>query len=195
MRGFSLIELMIVVAVLALLLAFGMPALSTWAVDARIRSVAESLQNGLRLAQSSALQRNRIGVFTLTEATPSWQATPSANGINWYVRTLPLAGSDEAGSTRASDFYIEGNAVSSQSGISVSDGPAQLCFSPLGVQTTASGSYGSLDVSCSVRNPATYKVSSGVPGSRSMNVLVYPGGRVRMCDPSKPLSSETPYGC
>jgi type IV fimbrial biogenesis protein FimT len=194
MRGFSLIELMIVVAVLALLLAFGMPALSTWAVDARIRSIAESLQNGLRLAQSSALQRNRVGVFTLTDAAPSWQAAPSTSGINWYVRTLPLAGSDEASSTRASDFYIEGNAVTSQSGITVS-GPAQLCFSPLGVQTAASGTYGSLDVSCNVTNPATYTVSSTVAGSRRMNVLVYPGGRVRMCDPSKTLSSGTPYGC
>lgn len=57
-RGFSLIELMVVIAILGLLLAIGIPSFATWLRNVQIRNAAESLQSGLQFARTEALRRN-----------------------------------------------------------------------------------------------------------------------------------------
>jgi len=194
-RGFSLIELLITLAVLSVLLMAVAPAMGSWIADARVRSTAEALQNGLRLAQGQALQRNRHSVFALTSATPAWNARPVAGGSNWYVQVLPLAGSDEGESATAAAFFVQGNAYATQSSVSIS-GPALLCFNALGQQVALEAAATGLGAACTARDPATYIVSSpSHSGSRTLQVRAYPGGRVRMCDPARNLSSEQPDGC
>ena len=64
-RGFSLIELMVGVAILAVALAFGVPSFADWISNMQIRSTAESLQNGLQFARSEAVRRNNPTQFQM----------------------------------------------------------------------------------------------------------------------------------
>ncbi|HKX44809.1 MAG TPA: prepilin-type N-terminal cleavage/methylation domain-containing protein, partial [Burkholderiaceae bacterium] len=80
--GFTLIELMITIALLALLMMLAVPAFNRWISDAKVRASAEALQNVLRQAQATAIARNRATVFALTSATPALNAAPSANASN-----------------------------------------------------------------------------------------------------------------
>ncbi|MDZ4212040.1 MAG: prepilin-type N-terminal cleavage/methylation domain-containing protein, partial [Methylotenera sp.] len=57
--GFSLIELMVAVSVLGITLAYAMPSFSTWIQDSKTRTIAESLQNGIRIAQVEAVNKGR----------------------------------------------------------------------------------------------------------------------------------------
>jgi type IV fimbrial biogenesis protein FimT len=57
-RGFNLIELMVTIAVLGILLMVGLPAFTDWMQNLKIRSAAESIQNGLQVARSTAIARN-----------------------------------------------------------------------------------------------------------------------------------------
>ena len=57
-RGLTLIELMVGLAVLALLVAVGAPAWSGWAQRVRLRATAELLAAELRHAQSEAAKRH-----------------------------------------------------------------------------------------------------------------------------------------
>lgn len=193
-RGFTLIEMMIVLVVSVLLLLAGAPSWGTWIADARVRSTAEALQNGLRLAQSEAVQRNRASVFALTAARPAWNARPQANGRSWLVQMLPLADSDEAASPSQ---FVQGNAYASQAGIDI-DGPALLCFGPLGRQLSLSAAQTGLGAGCDAPpdadSPTTYTVSKA-GASRTLRVTVHAGGRVRMCDAGKTLSNNSPEGC
>src|SRR5579859_4895902 len=68
----SLIELMVAVVILAILVVLGIPTFQQWTLNTRIRSVTESIQNGLRLARNEASQQGRFVRFQLTSAT-SWQ--------------------------------------------------------------------------------------------------------------------------
>jgi type IV fimbrial biogenesis protein FimT len=194
-HGFSLIELMITVALLSLLMLAAAPAMATWIADSRVRTVAESIQNALRLAQSQAMHRNRLSVFALTSAQPAWNARPSINGSNWYVQVQPLSSSDEAANATAANFFVQGNAFATQSGVSIA-GPSLLCFGPLGQQTAVDAASTTLGVACAKSDPAVYTVSnSSNANSRTLKVFVYVGGRVRMCDPTKTLSNDHPDGC
>lgn len=193
--GFTLIELMITIAVLALLLLLAVPAFSKWIADASVRSVAESLQNSLRLAQATAVSRSRTTMFALTGVAPAWNATASKTGSNWYSVVLPLSESDE---TASSGSYLQGSSVGTQNGVSIT-GPAQVCFNALGRQAAKSATYSSLSVSCTdvptddTTDPTEYIVSR--TNARTLVVRVYLGGRVRMCDSMKTLSNTDPDGC
>jgi type IV fimbrial biogenesis protein FimT len=71
--GFTLIEMMVGLAILALLLLLGMPTFTTFVRNSEIRSTAESLVNGLRAASAEATRQNAHVIFTLTTAgSSSW---------------------------------------------------------------------------------------------------------------------------
>ncbi|WP_287655570.1 GspH/FimT family pseudopilin, partial [Accumulibacter sp.] len=79
-RGFSLVELLVGMAILGVLLAIAMPAFSNWLRNARVRTAAESVQNGLQLARAEAVRRNTSVRFqlvtTLDESCVSDPAGP-----------------------------------------------------------------------------------------------------------------------
>ena len=64
--GFTLIELMIGLAIAGLLLVLAMPSYSVWIADGQIRNAAESIASGMRYAQSQAVARNSAVAFILT---------------------------------------------------------------------------------------------------------------------------------
>jgi type IV fimbrial biogenesis protein FimT len=187
--GFTLIELMVTITLIAILMLLAVPAFGTWSADSRVRSAAESLQNALRLAQSSAVARSRTSMLALTSTSPAYNATPVAGGSSWYAILRPLSDSDE---TYSSSSLIASATVASQYGVAIS-GPALLCFSSLGQQTTATY-LGSTCTAPTDDKPVSYTLSR-TGAARSLKVLVYLGGRVRMCDAAKTLSDIDPDGC
>lgn len=195
--GFTLIELMITIALLALLMLVAVPAFGTWISDAKVRNVAEGLQTALRQAQATAIARNRTTVFALTSASPALNATPAGNASNWYAQILPLSGSDESSTTATN--YVQGSNVATQNGVSIA-GPALVCFSALGKQLTLSASATGFSTACTAPGDDTAAPSTGYTLSRNgaqrrLKVLVYLGGRVLMCDSAKTLSNANPDGC
>jgi type IV fimbrial biogenesis protein FimT len=57
--GFTMIEMAITMTVFAILVALGVPSMTTWIRNNKVRTVADTLQTGLRLAQSESLRRSR----------------------------------------------------------------------------------------------------------------------------------------
>jgi type IV fimbrial biogenesis protein FimT len=83
-RGFSLVELIVGMAILGVLLAIAMPAFSNWLRNARVRTAAESVQNGLQLARAEAVRRNTTIRFQLVDTADDSCALSTA-GPNWVV--------------------------------------------------------------------------------------------------------------
>ena len=82
--GFTLIELVIVMAVMALLFFVGLPGMTTWIQNMQIRTSAEGLQAGLQLARAEALRRNTPVRFQLVDTLTSACVLSSA-GTSWIV--------------------------------------------------------------------------------------------------------------
>lgn len=188
-HGFSLIELMVIVVILGILSAIGMPAMNTWIANSRVRSTAEQLQNDLRFAQAEARARSRRVALVLTNAAPAVGAAPAANGKRWYVQTLPLANSDEVAGT-----LLRSSVVAAQGGVTIT-ASAAICFNSAGrlINDVFSGTT-SCTMAASSASPVEFTVQR-TSGDRPLRVQVGLGGQVRLCDPAKTLSSDNPDGC
>lgn len=198
-RGFTLIELVITMAVLAILAMMAIPNMSAWIANSKVRTVAESLQNDLRTAQGEALKRSHQVVFVLTGqtalATGTTAYTPSTSGNNWYTDVLPVTDSEDAKVT-----VVQVNEIGSQYGTTISTSNSGAAFSALCFNSEgrlASNTSTNVGADCTIpsgTNLMTFDVS--LSGSdRPLRVEVQQGGKVRVCDPSQTLSSDSPTGC
>jgi type IV fimbrial biogenesis protein FimT len=173
-RGFSLIELMVVIAVLGIVTAYGLPSFGTWIQDSKTRTIAESLQNGIRIARAEAVNRGRMVDFFVTSAQPTATATATTIGSNWVVKVNTPTQADASG-------YIQGAMLSGTGGsVVVTADVATITFNSIG-RLTSSPSL------------VNYNIVNS-KGDRPLRVVVTSSGSVRMCDPSKNLSTA-PDGC
>jgi type IV fimbrial biogenesis protein FimT len=73
-RGFSLLEMMIVVVIIGVLAAIGMPAYSTWKQQQAVSNAASSLLAHLKQARSLAVAENRSVSITFSSTAYTFDA-------------------------------------------------------------------------------------------------------------------------
>ena len=187
--GFTLVELLVTVSLLGILLALAAPSFTTWTRNAQVRTVAESLQTGLRLAQAEAVRLNRQVVFALTnaEATSTGAVvTAVANGRKWALYTVPLPG-------ETAEFIQAGSLVNVAPNVTIT-GPGSVCINSVG--RLAANTTPGTGVACTL-SATTYDIEqpSAVAGTdRQLSVTLSLSGQIRLCDRGRSLASS-PDGC
>ena len=156
--GITLIEMMVGLAVLALVLAIGVPSFSQMVANLRVRATSSSVLSGLQLARSEALKLN-------TNVT--WRVD-STTGGKWSV-ILP---DDSVRDTSASD---------SPASITVSSGDTEFIFNNLGQRTTPPANIGTVWIDIQNTHAGACEADGG--SVRCLRVLIPVGGSVRLCDP------------
>lgn len=197
-RGVSLIELMVTITILGILILLGVPSFQQWALDTRIRTVTESIQNGLRLARNEASQRGTNVRFQLNSPS-NWQvcmlpasAASAANFVNCtnaisMVQTFnsPGAGNSlQVGTTTATNQVV----ATAYSGTISGGVPAGITFNSLGRPSD----YGNTSI---LRIDVTSANASLQAVSRRLITTISAGGMVNMCDPALIFSTTNPQGC
>ena len=207
MAGFSLIELMVVVVIMGILMAMGIPSYRTWIENGKVRSLAESMQDGLRYARAEAVRRNTTVRFQLTTTLTSSCASNSNTAKNWVVSLADPAGlCDVAVSdTTAPQILKKSSTQSSGSSsavptanLSVNGVLASAAATPVATSTTVStvtfNPFGRLNGA--VQGGAWFTISNSTLATadkRDLRITVSPSGQIRSCDPL--LSSTDPRSC
>ena len=168
-RGFTITELMITGAVLAILAAIALPSFNQYIVKNQIKASAEAIQNGVQLARGEAVRLNAKVRFALGTATgaSSWSVNIDSSGA--LVQQSRASG--EGGSTGVTTTTTPGSAT-------------QVTFNGFGrvvANSNASATLTDVDV-----------LVTGGPANSTLRIQIWsPGGRIRMCDPSVTSTADT----
>jgi len=185
--GSTLIELMIGLAVLALLLMMAAPSYGVWLANTRIRNASESIQNGLRLARNEAVQRDVNVRFELISGA-SWQVCALAAATDTCATT---------GATLIQAFNAAGGAASvvigSEKDTSYATGKFDTALTSV---ASSSVTFNALGRPNGYGGAAIVRIdaSSTTSGTRRLVTVLSVGGSLRMCDPQL-LMTTSPQGC
>lgn len=161
--GFSLVELMIGVAVMGIVLVLALPSYNIWIQNSQIRNAAESITNGLQKAKAEAVARNANIAFVLG-ANSSWVVSVVTGGEVIESRSA------NEGSRNATRTVLPASATT----VTFNN------FGAVAANGDASASLAQVDLDSSVLAPSE---------SANLRVTVGVGGNARMCDPNAPASS------
>lgn len=210
LRGMTLVEIMIAVAILAILLAATAPDFSIWIQNSRIRSSAETIQSGLALAKTEAVHQNLTTQFV------------TCGGATWEVlaaSSVFASGTVCAGVLSPGWASVRTSGQVQSNNITIQSSQSTIGFNGLGRQVSTVDYVGgggvtptppaavSIDVgtaaagkacTCPATNPANcgypVQINNSATGKlRCLRLQVSSGGLVRMCDPALPAG--TPQGC
>lgn len=185
MRGFSLVELLVVVAVLGLVLMLGLPNISAWLQNTQIRTGAEAAISGLQLARTEALRRNRVVRFSLVD-TLGAGCSPAAGGPDWIVSQGDPTGSCDIAPSE-DNFPYTVQKRSNQEGspnVAMAAAGTAVMFSGLGAATFVGVPAGTSSFPIDFSNPGGGACQSAAGPMRCLRVVVSASGSVRMCDPA-----------
>jgi type IV fimbrial biogenesis protein FimT len=92
-RGFTLLELMVTLAVLAVLITVGIPAFAELVQNNRVTAQTNELVSALNVARSEAVKRGRNVQVVVAAETNGWSAAVSVVGGGDPVRVINRADS------------------------------------------------------------------------------------------------------
>ena len=167
--GFSLVELLMGIAIVAILVSLAMPSFRDMLRNAEVRNAAESITNGLQRARAEAVTRNTNVEFVL------------GAGSSWVVRVVS-----------APDPPIESRSGSEgSSNVSVSAVAADLA-TPATVVTF--NNFGGVAANSPASAALTRVDLTASGATQNLRVTIQTGGAARMCDPSLTPGSS-PRAC
>jgi type IV fimbrial biogenesis protein FimT len=191
-RGFSMIEVMVTLAIIVVMLATAVPSMAEWLRNTKVRNATEAIQRGLQRARAESLRRNANVTFWLVsltdERTMDDSCAKSSTAGSWVISLSDPAGKcSTSPSTTVDPYIIESHAAGDGGGgvtvlaKTVNGASSAQCVRFNGFGQVV-GSTVPPDDSC--RSPgqigAIY-VSNAGGGARSLRIVVSANGGVRMC--------------
>lgn len=167
MRGFTLIELCITIAVLGILLTLAAPSMSDMLTNSRMKSAKEQILAGINSAKSEAIRNNTSLRVALTSTT----LTVSRKDTGAVLKTLPISGASSV-SIGAVSFFFDSLGRVSDTG--EPEDPPVAAWSSEIVPTSGADS-------CSAE-------------LRCYRIQVLSGGLIKACNPSQGDAND-PSSC
>lgn len=174
--GFTLIELMIAVAILFIMAMLALPNFNIWMQNTQIRTAGEAILNGLQLARAEAIRRNAT-IELRMDVSSGWTVSVVSTG---EVIQSRLAGEGSG----AAAVAITPNTTT------------RVTFDSFGTRAATNN-----DGSVPIEEIKIDAPQIAAADSRELCILIRSGGNVRMCDPqvastdTRTCGAVIPPGC
>lgn len=180
--GFTLIEMLIVIAIIAITTALGIPSYRTFIHNTQIRNASESIQNGLQKARAEAVKRNTNIEFVLGTSTPWKIQLPGNTALCPNYGPTLLECSTTEGAKNVTFAVLPAGATT------ITFNNLGTVGAPPNQPNNANGSapLTQIDIDSTVLTAAE---------SRNLRVTIGVAGNIRMCDPDPGLSATDPRKC
>lgn len=169
-RGFTLLELMIGLAVMAILATLTVPSMGSALQRQRLRAAAEHLAADLTEARFEATRRGQP-LHVLPRTGPDWC---------WAVAREPGCACDDSPAARSAPCLLGRSGQADHAGVHLLQAQA-VELSPTGAAGTAGGAAVAVQAA----------LFEGQPGHR-LRVQVTALGRARVCAPEQPVPGVPP---
>jgi len=181
-RGMTIIELMIGLAIVAIVLFVAVPAFTIFLQNQQIKNAAQTVMQGLNTARAEAIRRNQTVRFQFVSNLTAGCAL-STSSLAWVVSLANPAGNCEAtpGDMGTAAQIIEKRSATegTRNVVVAATGGDTVTFSGLG--RLSGGGMTQIDFSNSTGTCEHLDATNGT--MRCMRVQIAPGGEARMCDP------------
>jgi type IV fimbrial biogenesis protein FimT len=180
-RGFSLIELVIVIAIAGVLAALAIPAFTTMIANSRVRNAAEGMLNGMQIARAEAVRQNAPITLAILPDGISWDvialnATYNAGTDLWVPRAFQTRRAEVGANISAP---VIRNVTPD-----ATNGTYNVTFNSLGRVSSPS---------LAQPNVVAIRYASPAGGSRAMCAVIL-SNTPRLCDPQRGDSTD-PQAC
>lgn len=195
-RGVSMIEVAITMALAAILLFSVAPEVTTMIANSRIRSSAESLQQGLQRARNEALRRNQQVTFWLVAPNAASNldntCTLSSSAGGWVVSINNPSGKCAAASTDSVDPMLIEKAVGGTTGSGVAVSALQSDGTTAATSVVFDG-FGRVPTTTAIAS-IDLDYTNASNNFRPLRIQVTRGGAVRLCEP-RVTATNDPRRC
>lgn len=167
-RGFTLIEVLIALALVAILGTMAVPAFQHWTQNTQIRNAAEGILNGMQIARGEAVHSN-TPIQIILNSGSGWTIAAVA------TPTTIIQQRDAGDGSRVASVAV------------LPAGADRVTFNGMGWLTTnnnGSNSITQIDI--------TSSISSGTE-IRPLRLVINSGGAMKMCDPA--VATSDPRAC
>ena len=179
-RGFTLIEMMIALAIVAMVLFVAVPAFTIFLQNQQIKNAAQTVMTGLGSARAESIRRNATVRFQFVSDLTAG-CVLATNSLAWVVS---LADPDSAcdavpGATTAPQIVEKRSATEGTRNVTVVADASTATFTGLGRLTGAGITQ--IDFSNATGTCEHVDLVNGT--MRCLRVMISAGGEARMCDP------------
>ena len=164
--GFTLIEMLISMVLMAIVLAFAVPNFSTWLMNHQIRNAADTAMASLQLARAEAIRTNTAVQLSFDSATKKiWQIT-----------------------------RVDTSAVLQQKNFAEDAPKVTITPTPSTVTTVTFNGLGRISDATPLTQLNFDVTTLSAADSKDMRITLQGGGALKLCDPNV-TSSTDPRKC
>ena len=174
--GFSMIELLITIAILGILITVAVPSYNTYLSTSRLRAGADNILAGLQLARAEAIRQNTTTGLWLDGSTGNWMVQTGSTSAAFCPQGATNPHFVQQSCSEASQVSLAFNAVLSRTL------PTTCPANTAAITAALFGSDGRARADTAL---TSIDLCAGSPPTGARRLVINAGGSVRLCDPTK----------